>query len=135
MKQTWRKFKAMKDKLKHLYQRDFANLDKRITQLKEQLDIIQTTLNSNAPDSFLHSQESEYMLLLKKFLVVEESAYKHKSKIRWLQLGDGNNHFFFHAMKDKFAQITLMFCMMIMARDSLRIKIFKKKLCNSIKAY
>lgn len=35
---------------------------------------------------------------------IEENAYKHKSRIPWLQVGDGNNHFFFHAMKDRFAR-------------------------------
>ncbi|XP_056692031.1 uncharacterized protein [Spinacia oleracea] len=38
---------------------------------------------------------------LKKFLLIQESAFKQKSRIQWLKLGDSNSKFFFSAMKER----------------------------------
>ncbi|XP_010691902.1 uncharacterized protein LOC104905150 [Beta vulgaris subsp. vulgaris] len=61
-------------------------------------------LKAMKADSSLQSQEQECIQMLKKFLDVKESAYKQKSRIQWLQLGDGNNHYFFQAMKERYAR-------------------------------
>lgn len=52
----------------------------------------------------LHIQEATHIASLRKFLAVEESAYRQKSRIQWLKLGDSNSHFFFHSMKERFAR-------------------------------
>ncbi|XP_021849287.2 uncharacterized protein [Spinacia oleracea] len=53
----------------------------------------------------LVSQENEIICLrqLKKFLSVQESAYKQKSRIQWLKLGDSNSKVFFSAMKERYS--------------------------------
>ena len=89
--------------MKGVHKRDFANLDVRIAHIKEQLDITQTDLLSNALNEQLHIQEFANIASLKNFLAVEESSYKQKFRIQWLKLGDSSNHFFFHSMKERFA--------------------------------
>lgn len=39
-----------------------------------------------------------------KFLAIQESAYKQKARIQWLQLGDSNTKFFFTAMKERYSR-------------------------------
>ena len=49
-------------------------------------------------------QEALQSAELRKFMAVEESAYRQKSRIQWLKLGVNNNHFFFHSMKERFVR-------------------------------
>lgn len=44
------------------------------------------------------TQEKEVSEKFKKASRVEESFLKQKSRIQWLQLGDGNNAFFHHSL-------------------------------------
>ena len=39
---------------------------------------------------------------LQKLLAIEESALRQKSRIQWIQHGDGNYHIFFQAMKERY---------------------------------
>lgn len=41
------------------------------------------------------------LIQLHKYLEIDESALKQKSRIQWLKHGDDNNHFFFQAMKER----------------------------------
>ncbi|XP_010687394.1 uncharacterized protein LOC104901504 [Beta vulgaris subsp. vulgaris] len=52
----------------------------------------------------LHRQEQHCIVSLKKWLHVEESIYKQKSRIQWLQEGDSNSKVFFAAMKERQAR-------------------------------
>lgn len=45
---------------------------------------------SNATDDLIE-QEKEALLKLEKWSMIEESALKQKSRIKWIQLGDANN--------------------------------------------
>lgn len=87
-----------------MHKRDFANLEARIAHIKEQLNITQTALLSNLGNENFHIQEAMQIAALRKLMAVEESAYRHKSRIQWLKLGDSNSHFFFHSMKERFVR-------------------------------
>ncbi|XP_021852263.2 uncharacterized protein [Spinacia oleracea] len=82
---VWQKMKAIKGGLKHLHHRDFSRLEERIELLRKELDGIQTQLATSYTDQQLQDQEKECSLKLKKFLKVQESAYKQKSRIQWLK--------------------------------------------------
>ncbi|XP_048502797.1 uncharacterized protein LOC125498606 [Beta vulgaris subsp. vulgaris] len=86
MQQIWDNLKNIKGKLKGVHKQCYANLETRIAQIIEQLDVIQTNIATNrTEDLFVH--EAEYVIQLKKLLVIEESAYRQKSRIQWLNLG------------------------------------------------
>ncbi|XP_056698080.1 uncharacterized protein [Spinacia oleracea] len=107
----WQKMKAIKGGLKVLHHRDFARLEEKIALLRQELDGIQTQLATSYTDNHLQNQEKECdifppecSLKLKKFLKVQESSYKQKSRIQWLKEGDANTKFFFSAMKEMIAR-------------------------------
>nr|XP_009769385.1 PREDICTED: uncharacterized protein LOC104220249 [Nicotiana sylvestris] len=55
---------------------------------------------ANAPTD-LFEEEKELLLQLEKWDNIEESIYKQKSRIQWLQLGDTNSVYFFVSMKTR----------------------------------
>lgn len=48
--------------------------------------------------------EKETKFQLEKWIRVEESILKQKSRIQWLKLGDGNNAYFYASMKNRNSQ-------------------------------
>lgn len=58
---------------------------------------------SNAPNG-LFKEEKYLMLQLEKWDKIEESIYKQKSRVQWLQLGDTNSAYFFASMKGRKVQ-------------------------------
>ncbi|XP_021844124.1 uncharacterized protein [Spinacia oleracea] len=104
MLKVWTKLKAVKQGLKELHHKDFAKLDERIEGLRVDLCQIQTQLASCPTDSNVQQSERECSETLKKFLHIQESAYRQKARIQWLQVGDSNSKFFFSAMKERLAK-------------------------------
>ncbi|XP_016451511.2 uncharacterized protein LOC107776176 [Nicotiana tabacum] len=49
----------------------------------------------------LFEQERGLKLQLEKWVLVEESMLKQKSRVQWLKLGDANNAYFFASMKNR----------------------------------
>ncbi|XP_021866145.1 uncharacterized protein [Spinacia oleracea] len=101
--QVWTKLKVVKQGLKHLHQHEFAKLEERIENIRTELSLVQTQLADNST-YVLQWTEKEFSEQLKKFLHVQESAYRQKSRIQWLQIGDSNSKFFFSAMKERQAR-------------------------------
>ncbi|XP_021843478.1 uncharacterized protein [Spinacia oleracea] len=102
--QVWTKLKAVKQGLKELHHKDFAKLDERIEGLRADLGQIQIQLASCPTDSNVQQSERDCSETLKKFLHIQESAYRQKARIQWLQVGDSNSKFFFSAMKERIAR-------------------------------
>ncbi|XP_056691836.1 uncharacterized protein [Spinacia oleracea] len=104
MFKVWTKLKAVKQGLKELHHKDFAKLDERIEGLRADLGQIQIQLTSCPTDSNVQQSERDCSETLKKFLHIQESAYRQKARIQWLQVGDSNSKFFFSAMKERIAR-------------------------------
>ncbi|XP_056695388.1 uncharacterized protein [Spinacia oleracea] len=104
MLKVWTKLKAVKQGLKELHHKDFAKFDERIEGLRADLGQIQTQLAACPTDSNVQQSERECSEALKKFLHIQESAYRQKARIQWLQVGDSNSKFFFSAMKERIAR-------------------------------
>ncbi|XP_056698437.1 uncharacterized protein [Spinacia oleracea] len=104
MLKVWTKLKAVKQGLKELHHKDFAKLDERIGGLRDDLCQILTQLASCPTDSAVQQSERECSETLKKFLHIQESAYRQKAIIQWFQVGDSNSKFFFSAIKERLAK-------------------------------
>ncbi|XP_056688387.1 uncharacterized protein [Spinacia oleracea] len=107
MFQLWEKLKHIKHGLKTIHRRDFAKLEERLELIRGELDSIQTQLSSCPTDVNLQEKERGTMESLKKFLDVQESGYRQKSRIQWLKLGDSNTKFFFTALKERYSTNTI----------------------------
>ncbi|XP_056688055.1 uncharacterized protein [Spinacia oleracea] len=104
MFQVWQKLKAVKKGLKQLHHKEFARLEERIDCVRGELDDTQSQLAHSPSDVGLQEKERGHIMQLKKFLKVQECAWKQKSRIQWLQTGDSNSKFFFNAMKERHAK-------------------------------
>lgn len=102
MFRVWNKLKAVKHGLKGLHDQEFAKLDERI-----ELASVQSQLASSPSDSTLQSSEKVHSEKLMKFLHVQESAYRPKSRILWLKARDSKKKIFFSAMKERHSKINI----------------------------
>ncbi|XP_056691739.1 uncharacterized protein [Spinacia oleracea] len=103
MQNIWNKLKAVKVELKALHKQEFAQLENNIEKCRRDLVVAQSISIANPDDNVAQEKEKECVAKLKLFLKVQESAYRQKSRIQWLQLGDSNSKFFFSAMKERYA--------------------------------
>ncbi|XP_056698108.1 uncharacterized protein [Spinacia oleracea] len=103
MQNVWSKLKAVKVELKALHKQEFAQLETNIEKCRRDLEMAQSISIANPDDSVVQEKEKECVAKLKLFLKVQESAYRQKSRIQWLQLGDSNSKFFFSSMKERYA--------------------------------
>ncbi|XP_056690314.1 uncharacterized protein [Spinacia oleracea] len=97
----WFKLKRLKSKLKQLHKEEFAGIDMRIQQAQVSLDSVQAQLVDDPSDILLQVEEKRCTKDLIKWLSVEESALKQKSRINWLSNGDSNSRFFFASVKQR----------------------------------
>ena len=104
LKKVWNNLKCVKRRLKELHKPKFSNLRLRIDNIREDLQRVQSQLQSSPHCNQLAQQEKECILKLQKFLNVEETTLRQKSRIQWLKLGDSNSQFFFNAMKVRYMQ-------------------------------
>lgn len=81
MFRLWNKLKAVKQGLKGLHHQDFSKLEERIKLLREDLVRVQTQLASTPSCLTLQLSVKEHSGKLKKFLHIQESAFRQKSKI------------------------------------------------------
>lgn len=79
-----------KDKLGHLHKKTKDSLESLCERQKETL--------SN-PSTEAVRRECEALEKWQKLADIEEEVYKQKSKMHWLEVGDGNNRFFHNAAK------------------------------------
>ncbi|XP_021860628.2 uncharacterized protein [Spinacia oleracea] len=78
---VWAKLKVVKQGLKHLHEKEFAKQEDIIDQIRTELSVVQTQLADNSSDEVLLWTGKECTEQLKKFLHMQESAYRQKSRI------------------------------------------------------
>jgi len=107
MKTNWWKLKKVKNELKFLKNSEFKSVKDTIKHIREQLHTIQTEMIDHNVVHANREQERELRKQLEKWSLVEESAIRHKSRVQWFNLGDGNTGYFFAHMKNRVAPNTI----------------------------
>lgn len=100
MFRLWRKLKSLQPHMRKIAYR-FAKVSQEVTEKRKQLDTLQAQLATDRFNPGLLEEirvASEQLLSIHKF---EEEILRQKSKITWLNLGDGNNSYFHASIKAK----------------------------------
>ncbi|XP_019246294.1 PREDICTED: uncharacterized protein LOC109225941 [Nicotiana attenuata] len=104
MLHVWNKLKKLKGDLKQLNSQDFNNIWHKIEVARNKLEGIQAQLTLPGNDNEAILQEKAAKFELAKWLEVEESVLKQKSRIKWLKLGDSNTAYFHACVKNRQAR-------------------------------
>ncbi|XP_055821385.1 uncharacterized protein LOC129889933 [Solanum dulcamara] len=100
MANIWAKLKALKKILKTVNKEEFQNISTRITEGRLELIQTQKQINQQCTDELLN-KESQALMNIEKWNLVEESALRQKSRAKWIKLGDNNNKYFSAMIKER----------------------------------
>ena len=100
MKQVWCKLMDLQHVLKQLTRKKFKYIGKQIEMARVEIAKVQDQLNEQATNELI-VQEKELLIKIEKWSMIEESALRQKSWIKWIQLGDANNKFFSSVIKER----------------------------------
>lgn len=92
------KLEAVKTILKKWNREVFGKVDARVENLRKQMFQIQDARRISPGDDHLAKLEKEVTHDYISTLKLEESMLKQKSRVQWLELGDGNNKFFHRSL-------------------------------------
>ncbi|GJY66563.1 reverse transcriptase domain-containing protein [Tanacetum coccineum] len=84
---------------KLLYEK--GNLHVNVIRIRDELDRIQTNLDTDPFNVDLRESEANSVGALNEALIMEEHFLKQKAKIDWLREGDSNSAYFFKAIKSR----------------------------------
>ncbi|XP_075088611.1 uncharacterized protein LOC142170618 [Nicotiana tabacum] len=101
MFKVWNKLKLLTVELKQLNSLEFNNIGHKIQAPRSKLEGIQVQILGPVNDSEIIAQEKVIKMELAKWLEVEESILKQKSRIKWLKLGDLNTAYFHACIKNR----------------------------------
>ncbi|XP_021769725.1 uncharacterized protein LOC110733967 [Chenopodium quinoa] len=101
MSTVWHKLKRVKSALKSLNTQKFGDVNAKVEAAHNLLISIQHQISEDVTNTELQVKELEAIEAVKKWVGIQESIYKQKSRVDWLQLGDGNNKYFFSVMKHR----------------------------------
>ncbi|XP_070049964.1 uncharacterized protein LOC142171954 [Nicotiana tabacum] len=104
MNKIWKKMKLLKQGLKKLNVEECSKILEKIQATKNKLQQVQREMRTTDHSEELKSTEKDLKENLEKWVMVEESILKQKSRIQWLNLGDSNATFFHASIKNRNAQ-------------------------------
>ncbi|XP_049414574.1 uncharacterized protein LOC125877273 [Solanum stenotomum] len=102
MADIWRNLKHIKKAMKHLNATEFGAVEERINSCRHQLAMAQEDMRAPGQPMEKIEAEKQIKLQLEKWLNVEESIMRQKSKVQWLKLGDATTTFFHANLKQSY---------------------------------
>ncbi|XP_024958945.1 uncharacterized protein LOC112499910 [Cynara cardunculus var. scolymus] len=100
MKKVLLKMQEMKGVCRRL-RNSYGCLDKKVTLLKSELDVAQLACDLDPFNDLLKEDAAHLLLAYQQARTDQLELLRQKTKISWLNEGDGNSKFFFHSMKEK----------------------------------
>nr|GEU29963.1 hypothetical protein [Tanacetum cinerariifolium] len=94
-----KKLKGLKKPIRKLMY-DKGNLHDNVIRLREELDKVQTNLDSDLRNFSLREKEAVTVADFNEALLMEEKFLKQKAKITWLKEGDSNTAYFHKVVKN-----------------------------------
>ncbi|XP_050232999.1 uncharacterized protein LOC126681501 [Mercurialis annua] len=95
------KLKSISYRLNQLNKQHYSKISQKVNRYKVILDQLQIDIQKDLGNSFLIDEERAMAIQLKNMLRCEESFYKQKSRIQWLNLGDSNTKYFHNSIKQR----------------------------------
>ncbi|XP_019225075.1 PREDICTED: uncharacterized protein LOC109206683 [Nicotiana attenuata] len=96
MQTVWHKLKKTKKIIKELNTKHYKGLEEKIKETRNELQTVQEDMSNRMQDTELIEKEKVLKHKLEKWVMIEESVYKQKSRVQWLKLGDSNSGYFLH---------------------------------------
>ncbi|KAH0776851.1 hypothetical protein KY290_008262 [Solanum tuberosum] len=87
-----------------VWQKLKRGVETRIRMYRQQLHDLQSTMRQPGQSTEILQLEKEVKENLEKWLNIKESILKQKSRVQWLQLGDGNTTYYHASLKSRIAQ-------------------------------
>ena len=92
-----KKLKRLKISLKEFNKAHYEDISKKVDMKKKELEAIQMLILTTGVGGDQIEKERDMFKELHDLMVAEESFFRQKSRIQWLQEGDHNTRFF-HSM-------------------------------------
>lgn len=82
METVWQKLKKTKELSKEINIKHYKGIEDRIKKTRDELHTIQEDMSNKMLDTELIGKEKELKQKLEKWMMIEESVYKQKSRVQ-----------------------------------------------------
>ncbi|XP_075104573.1 uncharacterized protein LOC142178608 [Nicotiana tabacum] len=97
---VWNKLKRVKQVIKGLNTQHYKGVEDKIKVIRRELQEVQNKMSSILLNAELIEEEKELKSKLEKWILIEESIYRQRSRVQWLKLGDTNSAYCFAHTKN-----------------------------------